>query len=96
MAKGTDVITIGDTTIAYNAFITDLATEIAVQMRKKPKDEYISQNEAFARYGRHEVTRWVKAGWIEPKLSSRAKNSKKLFRVSELEKLHHKTQNYTI
>ena len=54
-----------DMAVPYERFVNDVAVRVAAII-KLPSPEYISQNEAFRRYGRKNVERWRRQGKIEP------------------------------
>lgn len=79
-----------DRAVPYGIFLNDLAEAVAERLAKRTDPEYISQNEAFRRFGRANVTRWRKSGKIEP-----CKRSQKLeYKVSELRRLIEVKQDY--
>lgn len=73
--------------ITYSQFVQDVATAILSAMQEP---EYISQNEAFRRYGRRNVERWRASGDIIP-ITSKGKRE---YKLSELKKLKARTQDY--
>ncbi len=80
-------IQIADRTVSYEAFVADVAAAVVAAM-KEP--EYISQNEAFRRFGRKNVERWRNSGRIEP-----CKRPGKIeYRMSELRRLKDTKQDY--
>lgn len=83
-------IQFSDRAVPYNVFLNDLADAVAERMQEKDGSEYISQNEAFRRFGRANVTRWRHTGKIEP-----CKRIKKLeYRLSDLRRLQAVRQDY--
>lgn len=82
-------IQFSDRAVTYGTFLNDLADAVAERMRRG-EPEYISQNEAFRRFGRANVTRWRDTGKIEP-----CKRTQKLeYKVSELQRLQDTKQDY--
>lgn len=82
-------IQFSDRAVTYGTFLNDLANAVAERMRRG-EPEYISQNEAFRRFGRANVTRWRDTGKIEP-----CKRIQKLeYKVSELQRLQDTKQDY--
>ena len=73
--------------ITYSQFVQDVATAILSAL-KEP--EYISQNEAFRRYGRRSVERWRASGDIIP-ITSKGKRE---YKLAELKRLKARTQDY--
>lgn len=83
-------IQFSDRVVPYGVFISDLADALAERMRRSDKAEYISQNEAFRRFGRANVRRWRDSGMIEP-----CRRLQKLeYKVSELRRLQENRQDY--
>lgn len=82
-------IQFSDRAVPYNVFLNDVADAVAERMTEYGP-EYISQNEAFRRFGRANVKRWRDTGKIEP-----CKRTQKLeYKVSELERLQDTKQDY--
>ena len=80
-------IQITDRSVSYDVFVADVAAAV-VAMMKEP--EFISQNEAFRRFGRKNVERWRDSGRIEP-----CKRPGKMeYRLSELRRLKNTKQDY--
>lgn len=76
-----------DRYVSYETFLHDVA-EVVVEVMTTP--EYISQNEAFRRYGRANVERWRKQGKVEP-----CKRKQKLeYRTADLRRLKATKQDY--
>lgn len=83
-------IQFSDRAVPYSVFLNDLADAVAERIRRQDEPEYISQNEAFRRFGRANVRRWRATGKIEP-----CKRSQKLeYKVSELQRLQEVRQDY--
>lgn len=55
-----------DVPVPYDKFINDVASRVVAMMPQPDEPEYISQNEAFRRFGRRNVERWRKKGKVEP------------------------------
>ncbi len=82
-------IQFSDRAVPYNVFLNDVADAVAERMTEYGS-EYISQNEAFRRFGRANVKRWRDTGKIEP-----CKRTQKLeYKVSELQRLQDTKQDY--
>lgn len=82
-------IQFSDRAVPYNVFLSDVADAVAERMTEYGS-EYISQNEAFRRFGRANVKRWRDTGKIEP-----CKRTQKLeYKVSELQRLQDTKQDY--
>ncbi len=79
----------GDITIPYERFVDDIATRVATII-KPSTPEYISQNEAFRRFGRRNVERWRRQGKIEPYV----RPGKLEYLTAELQKLKATRQDY--
>lgn len=73
---------------AYAQLVDDIAARVVELLTRKKK--YISQNEAFRRYGRANVERWRRNGQIEP-----CKRTRKLeYEIMQLDRLQRGTQDY--
>lgn len=60
-------ITFKDRSVTYDTFVNNLAAKVATFLKEDKDDpEYISQNEAFKRFGKGNVLRWYKDGFIKP------------------------------
>jgi hypothetical protein len=61
-----------DKMVTYETFITDVASRLASILSEDRQDKrlYISQAEAFRKYGRGNVERWRRQGKIEPRKTS--------------------------
>lgn len=82
-------IQFSDLEVPYSVFLNDLADALAERIRKG-EPEYISQNEAFRRFGRSNVLRWRFSGKIQP-----CKRTQKLeYKISELQRLQDRKQDY--
>lgn len=83
------IIQFADKAVAYEIFVADVAAAV-VSLMKEP--EYISQNEAFRRFGRKNVERWRRLGKIEP-----CKRPGKMeYRLTELRRLKNTKQDYFV
>lgn len=83
-------ILINDRSVPYSVFLNDLADAVCERMQRKYEPEYVSQNEAFRRFGRKNVERWRNTGKIEP-----CKRPGKIeYRMSELRRLKDTKQDY--
>lgn len=78
-----------DATVSYEKFLNDVAARVAVAL-KAPSPEYISQNEAFRRFGRGNVERWRRQGKIEPCV----RPGKLEYLTSDLQRLKSSKQDY--
>lgn len=83
-------IQFSDKSVPYGVLVNDIADAVAERIRKRDEPEYISQNEAFRRFGRANVKRWKTTGKIEP-----CKRTQKLeYKLSELQRLKDAKQDY--
>ena len=56
-----------DKSVSYYTFIHDLAAEVVRQLDERRNDpEWVSQNKAYAMFGRANVDRWRRQGRITP------------------------------
>ena len=80
-----------DKSVPYRVFVKDVAAEVAVLLRQSKDDpEYISQNKAFAIFGRANVERWRRQGKVSP-----CKRPGKLeYRTADLRLLQRTQQDY--
>lgn len=79
--------------VRYETFVNDVARVVAtmvVEQLRNQKD-YLSQCEAFRRFGRANVERWIREGRLEPMKVSRGK---KEYRLTDLLKLQNVQQDY--
>ena len=82
-----------DKTVTYETFINDLATVLAPKLKElmnNPSD-VISQREAYRRFGKCNVMRWVRTMKLVP-FSKRP--GKVEYRVSDLLVLQQRKQDY--
>lgn len=82
-----------DKMVTYDTFINDLASVLAPKLKEAMSDpsEVISQREAYRRFGKCNVMRWVKNMWIVP-FSKRP--GKVEYKVSDLRILQQRKQDY--
>lgn len=80
-----------DKSVSYGIFVKDVAAEIVHQLKECESDpEYISQNKAFAMFGRANVERWRRQGRVSP-----CKRPGKLeYRTADLRLLQRTQQDY--
>ena len=82
-----------DKDISYNDFLEDLAASLVPKIKEallEPNDT-VSQNKAFARYGKANVLRWVRKGALSP-LSKRP--GKIEYLTKDLKKCQSRLQDY--
>ena len=60
-------IQFSDRVVTYDTFVQDIAARLFELMANKDEKLFISQNKAFAKYGRANVERWRTKGWVEPR-----------------------------
>lgn len=77
-----------DRQVSYATFVHDVAKEIASLLHHH--DEYISQNEAFRRFGRANVERWRRNGMIKPS----KRPGKVEYSTAQLQRLKDTRQDY--
>lgn len=78
-----------DMSVPYERFVNDVAVRVAALI-KSPAPEYISQNEAFRRFGRRNVERWRRQGKIEPFV----RPGKLEYQTADLQRLKSTRQDY--
>lgn len=78
-----------DKTVPYDVFLNDVADRVCERLQPYGP-EYISQNEAYRRYGRANVARWRRQGKIEP----RVRPGKVEYKVADLLRLKDTQQDY--
>lgn len=83
-------IQFSDKMVTYETFISDLAARLFVMMNEKDDKAFISQNKAYAKYGRHNIERWRSKGLIEP----RRTKGKFEYSTIELQRLANIKQDY--
>lgn len=82
-----------DKCVRYETFVQDVArvvTTMVVEQLRNQK-EYLSQNQAFNRFGRGNVERWVRECRLEPMKVSKGK---KEYRLKDLLALQNVQQDY--
>lgn len=84
-------ITFPDRSVTYDTFVNNLAARVTTFLKEDKGDpEYISQNQAFERFGKGNVLRWYAQGQIEP-----CKRPGKIeYPVAVLKELSRITQDY--
>lgn len=82
------MLTFNDTQVPYERFVNDVAQRVAEKLSTMPKNDFISQNEAFRRYGRANVERWLRKGKLHP----RKRPGKTEYRISELNDVHNEVK----
>ena len=56
-----------DKSVTYATFVSDVAAEVVRQLKKQQNEpEIISQNKAYAMFGRGNVDRWKRQGKVNP------------------------------
>ena len=80
-----------DKSVPYGVFVKDVAAEVVNLLKKDEADpEYISQNRAFAMFGRANVERWRRQGKVSP-----CKRPGRLeYRTADLRLLQRTQQDY--
>lgn len=80
-----------DKCVPYGVFVKDVAAEVAILLQQYKDDpEYVSQNKAFAMFGRANVERWRKQGKIIP----HKRPGKVEYRTADLRLLQRTQQDY--
>lgn len=80
-----------DKCVSYATFVKDVAAHVVGFIKKDASDpEYISQNKAFAMFGRGNVERWRRLGKIKPS----KRPGKVEYKTSELRLLQRVEQDY--
>ena len=86
-----DFLQFADKSVPYRVFVQDVATEVAILLQQfKDDPEYISQNKAFAIFGRANVERWRRQGKISP----RKRPGKLEYLTADLRMLQRTQQDY--
>lgn len=81
----------GNNLIPYKVFIEDLAARMVRMLKEEHDDpEFISQRQAFAKFGRRNVERWRKDG----KIDAIKRPGKLEYRTSDLRLLQRTVQDY--
>ena len=85
-------IQFADKMVTYETFINDVASRLASILAEDKQDKrlFISQAEAFRKYGRGNVERWRGQGKIEPRRTT----GKLEYNQEELRKLSRNLQDY--
>ena len=85
-------IQFSDKMVTYETFINDVASRLASILSEDKQDKrlFISQAEAFRKYGRSNVERWRNQGKIEPRRTT----GKLEYSQDELRKLSRNLQDY--
>lgn len=80
-----------DKSVPYATFVHDVASEVVRQLREQRDDpEMVSQNKAYAMFGRGNVDRWRRQGKVTP-----CKRPGKVeYFVTELRKAQRTQQDY--
>ena len=80
-----------DKMVTYDQFVTDVAARLASHIRIQAEDpQYMSQSKAFKVFGRANVERWRKKGYLHP-----CKRPGKLeYRSAELRERQRMEQDY--
>ena len=80
-----------DKSVTYATFVSDVAAEVVRQLKKQQNEpEIISQNKAYAMFGRGNVDRWKRQGKVNPFI----RPGKIEYLVSELRQAQHTHQDY--
>ena len=80
-----------DKMVSYHTFVNDLAERIVNKLQRMKKDpEIISQRKAYSMFGRGNVDRWKRKGWVHV----RKRPGKIEYTTSELRMLQQKEQDY--
>lgn len=84
-------IQFADKSVPYTKFIEDVASRVVCMLKSDNDDpDYISQNRAFAMFGRGNVERWRRLGKVRP-----CKRPGKMeYKTSELRLLRRVEQDY--
>ena len=86
-----DFLQFADKSVPYRVFVQDVAAEVAILLQQfKDDPEYISQNKAFAIFGRANVERWRRQGKISP----RKRPGKLEYLTADLRMLQRTQQDY--
>jgi hypothetical protein len=81
------ILQFSDKAVNYATFVQDVATAVVALMHEP---EYVSQNEAFRRFGRRNVERWRNQNKIEPCI----RPGKIEYNLADLRKLKAAKQDY--
>lgn len=83
-------IAFADGEVSYERFVNDVAQRIVEKLSSQPKQDFISQNEAYRRYGRANVDRWLRQGKVHP----RKRPGKMEYIIAELDRAQTVQQDY--
>lgn len=83
-------IQFSDKMVTYETFVNDIAARLFAMMAEKDDKAFISQNKAYAKYGRQNIERWRSNGLIEP----RRTKGKLEYSTVELQRLANIKQDY--
>ena len=83
-------IQFSDKMVTYETFVTDIAARLFAMMAEKDDKAFISQNKAYAKYGRPNIERWRSKGLIEPRITK----GKYEYSTIELQRLANIKQDY--
>lgn len=83
-----------DKNVSYKTFLEDLATFLAPKIAlliKNPPKKYYSERESMRVFGSGNVRRWIKEGKLKPFSKRKGKTE---YKVSDLQELHRREQDY--
>lgn len=83
-------IQFSDKMVTYETFVNDIAARLFAMMAEKDDKAFISQNKAYAKYGRQNIERWRSNRLIEP----RRTKGKYEYSTVELQRLANIKQDY--
>jgi hypothetical protein len=83
-------IQFSDKMVTYETFVNDIAARLFAMMAEKDDKAFISQNKAYAKYGRQNIERWRSNRLIEP----RRTKGKFEYSTVELQRLANIKQDY--
>lgn len=85
------VLDFTDKQVPYDVFMADLSARVAERLAAiQQEPDVVSQREAYRRFGRANVERWLKQGKLHP-----AKRVGKMeYKTSELRKMRDTKQDY--
>lgn len=83
-------IQFSDKMVTYETFVNDIAARLFAMMAEKDDKAFISQNKAYAKYGRQNIERWRSNRLIEP----RRTKGKLEYSTVELQRLANIKQDY--
>lgn len=80
-----------DKMVTYDQFVNDVAARISAHLRIRDDDpKYITQNKAFKIFGRANVERWRKKGYVTPS----KRPGKVEYETRKLRELQSREQDY--